>query len=500
MTTKTLSKKTKEDFGYSVGEEKIFHQYNPSIPSGSFSIQLRGKNYYWYYQLGSQRLGENTRVKYITKTFDGVNQDDMTSFQVCCRVLVKKVLGDFTRKSNTNTRLTTLIDEYLKYLLKIENDEFGRLKYETTRSMINGIGRFREWSLMMDIRLSDVIDGRKIKSKVIEYDKFCKTKTPKGLSINTRRSYLKQIKYFMDWLSDEDFGKGIISYHPITSEFLKKVIPYNPNEKKQSGKRNVYFSMDGYVEMWDVCVKKVRNLWIDFIDNGWKKSHPNQPLGVGSDIVYFISLLQLDSGFRMGEILTSFRNVEYWKNRKDKKNSSSYWEKRGDEWLIWIYWKNKESVIPITTQIWSYEKPPDIESKEVLYKNGKISHYETNIIDVCMKMFREGMYLFSSPNFRSHRDSHYSKTYYSNLVKQKLVMDGVGGRNWGRLYGIETSHNFRDYFITHKLNSGFSYEDVCEISRNSIQTIEKHYKRMSVESQIERQKRLDETRKVLPSR
>ena len=242
MTTQPISKKTKEDFGYSVGEEKVLHQYNPSIPSGSFSVQKRSGKYYWYYQLGSQRLGEKTRVKYLTKTFEGTNDEGLTSFQVCCRVLIEKVIGDFTKTSNTNTRISTLIDEYTKYLLKIENDEFGRLKYETTRSMINGIGKFREWSLMRDIRLSDVIDGRKIKSEIIEYEDYCKNKKPTGLSRNTRRTYLKQIKYFMDWMSDEDFGKGIISSHPITSEFLKKVIPYNPNEKKQSGKRNVYFS------------------------------------------------------------------------------------------------------------------------------------------------------------------------------------------------------------------------------------------------------------------
>tara|TARA_Y100000031_G_scaffold127222_1_gene144747 strand:- start:194 stop:451 length:258 start_codon:yes stop_codon:yes gene_type:complete len=78
-------------------------------------------------------------------------------------------------------------------------------------------------------------------------------------------------------------------------------------------------------------------------------------------------------------------------------------------------------------------------------------------------------------------------------------MDGVGGEGWSK-FGIETSHDFRDYFITHKLNSGMSIEDISQISRNSINTIEKHYLRMSVESQLERQKQLDKTRKVLPTK
>jgi|TARA_B100001964_G_C14208630_1_gene589402 hypothetical protein len=495
----TTSKKTKEDFGYSEGEEKIFHQYNPSIPKGSFSIQKRNGKYYWYFQLGSKRVGEKTRVKYISPTFDGVNVDGLTSFQDCCRVLVDKVSTDFVRQSNTNTKLITLIDEYLRFLLIQENDPDGRLKYETIRSMKNGINRFRDWSLIRDIRLTDVLNGRKIKQDVIEFVEYCKNKKPNGLKRHTIRTYLKQVKYFMEWLSDEDFGKGSISVNPISSDFIKKVYPPNPMEKKGLPRRNVYFTMDGYDEMWDVCVKKVRGLWNDFIENGWSKTHSNQPLGVGSDVVFFVSLLQLDSGFRVGELLTSFRNLEYHENRRDKKNSSTYWEWKDGEWYLWINWKNKQSVVPITTKIRSWTKPMDGLGESVKDKNGKILYWDTNVVDVCMKMFREGRYLFSSPNFRTHRDSHYSMTYYMNLVKQKLVMDGVGGEGWSK-FGIETSHDFRDYFITHKLNSGMSIEDISQISRNSINTIEKHYLRMSVESQLERQKQLDKTRKVLPTK
>ena len=51
MTTKRISKKTKEEFGYSSQEELLMFKYNPNIPSGSFSIQIRDGKYYWYYQL-----------------------------------------------------------------------------------------------------------------------------------------------------------------------------------------------------------------------------------------------------------------------------------------------------------------------------------------------------------------------------------------------------------------------------------------------------------------
>ena len=47
-------------------------------------------------------------------------------------------------------------------------------------------------------------------------------------------------------------------------------------------------------------------MWMDFIEHGHTRSNTNQPFGVGSDIIWFISLLQLDSGFRMGELIIGF--------------------------------------------------------------------------------------------------------------------------------------------------------------------------------------------------
>lgn len=497
MTTKRISKKTKEEFGYSSQEELLMFKYNPNIPSGSFSIQNRDGKWYWYYQLSIKRLGDKTRVKYICPTFEGVNSDGLNSFQVCFGKLVEKVNSDFIKTQNNNTRLSTLIDDYNRTLIIEENDPKGIRKKETTLSMRNGINRFREYCLTEDIRLSDVIDGRKIREQVKEYVEYCKNKiTPsgkKGLSRNTIRTYLKQIKYFMDWLEDDVVGRGIISINPINLDVIKKIYPYNPNERQGYTKRNFYYSRDGYDEMYDRCVERVGELWRDFCENGWSRKQKNQSLGVGCDVVYFISLFQLYSGFRIGEILTSFRNIDYWNDRLDKKNSSSYWNKIDGVWYLMIDWKNKESSVPITLKIRSWVKPRGIEIEPTKDKNGKTLYWDTNLVDVCMVMFRDSPFLFSSPNTRSHKLGHYSKTYIMNLVKQMLVNKGVGGDGWIE-HGINSSHDFRDYFITHKLGSGTPIQEVSRITRNSIQTIEKFYLRLDTETQLRIQTDLDKTR------
>ena len=117
MTTETISKRTKEDFGYSSSEERLMYKYNPSIPKGSFSIQKRNGKYYWYYQLGVKKLGEKTRVKYLCPTFEGLDNEGNNSFQVSFTKLVEKVDTNFQRTSSNNTKLITLCDEYIRELL-----------------------------------------------------------------------------------------------------------------------------------------------------------------------------------------------------------------------------------------------------------------------------------------------------------------------------------------------------------------------------------------------
>ena len=493
MTT-TTKIKTKEDFGWSKGEEQTFFRYNPQLPNGTFLLYKRKNGWYWYYQLGKNVGGNSkSRVKYLCSSFDGKNDEGLTSFQHTCSILQDKFIDGFKSKTQHHTKLSTLIDEYIGELRKEELDPQGLRKYETTQSLINGVNRFRDFCLIKDLRLQDLHNPRRFKEDVKEYLQICKDR---NLKRNTIRTYLKQMRYFLGWLSDEDFGKGCIPLNPITLEFINKVYPYEREYNKP--RKNVYYKREFYERMFNRCIEKVNDIWNDYLKNGLSKKHNNQPIGIGTDVVYFISLLQLDSGFRLGEVLLSHRDQESWELRKDKKNSSTYWYKVDGEWFLYLDYKGKTSIVPITTTIKSWVKPIGWNGPPTkLNKKGQPLYWETNIIDVCMNIFRSGPYLFSSPNYRSHYDRPYSKTYYMNIFKSLMVNNGVGGEGWEG-YGVQSSHDLRDYFITHKINEGFDPFDLCKITRHSITTMLKYYERDSETEQLKRQKKLDKTRVVHP--
>lgn len=500
-------KRTKESFGYSLGEEKMMFKYNPSLPKGKFLIVPLQGFYYWYYQLSVKRPQDNTKMKYITKCFEGNNSKGESSFFVAIQKLILKVGQNFSVQSTNNTQLSAIINEYIS-IIENERLENKYRRKETTSSLINGVNQFKGWVISREggIRLSEVLVPKQLKQIVKDYlDYISKKVSPSGkigLAHNTKKTYLKQIRYFFNWLEDEDVGKGILPMNPITKDFCKKILPPNIVDRSGTTERNFLYESDWYDEMFNTCLKKVRDLWIDFIENGHTRGNTNQPLGVGSDIVYFVSLLQIDSGFRMGEVLTSYRSRDYYLNSVDRteNNSYTYWEKRDGVWCLFMDWKGKESIVPITTKIRSWKQPKfDGVEVEPSSPRSKNKYWDTSLIDVCMKMFRESPFLFSSPNRRSNKLGHYSRTQYSNNVKYMLSTKGERSLGWEG-YGIFSSHDFRDYFITHKLNSGMSIEDVSSITRNSIQTIQKYYLRMDYKGQLNRQKVLDETRKVLSNK
>ena len=83
-----------------------------------------------------------------------------------------------------------------------------------------------------------------------------------------------------------------------------------------------------------------------------------------------------------------------------------------------------------------------------------------------------------------------------NIFKQRLVNKGVGGEGWEG-YGVDSSHSLRDYFITHKIYSEtVTPFELSQISRHSIQTMMKYYKRDSELEQLRITKKLEETFKL----
>ena len=244
--------------------------------------------------------------------------------------------------------------------------------------------------------------------------------------------------------------------------------------------------------MLNICGHKVGDLWNDYLKNGDQKKTRFHTKGVGSDIVYFISLFQLYSGFRFGEILMSFRSKDHWLKIKDVKNSSTYWDKRDGVWfLILDDFKGRDGLVPIQYKVKSWVKPP-CDHKVVKDKNGKIISYDTDLVDVCKLMFRESQYMFSSPNMVTHKNRHISRTHYSQIFKSIIVEK----ENFKK-FDVEVSHHLRSYFISHMISEGYDIMDLCEITRHSVQTMMKFYKRLSEKTQIKRQSKMDKSRSIV---
>ena len=479
-----MDKKTKYDYGYSDEIKDTFFLYNTTNKKGSFQLLKKKNDWYWYFLLSGS--GGN-RLKYICKTHEG-KVNGLTSFQYCLEILKEKLENDFQPKNQSSMRIGRLIDEYLSQLLKENEDTNGRM-YETIQSLKNSINRFDEFCKIEDIRFRDVENGKTLKEIMKNYLVYCKDR---GLTRHTIKTYLKGVRQFLNWLSDDDIGKGVISSHPITTDFINKVFP--PTRKDTKGSINdLSYKRKDYEEMYNRCLHKVNELWNEHLTKGNIKKSRFHTEGVGSDIVYFISLFQLHGGFRFGEILTSYRNKKSWSKRTDKKNSSTYWDKRKGTWfLILEDFKGKDGLVPIELMIRNWKVKPPCPHTVTKDKKGKDLYYDTNLVEVCKVMFRESQFMFSSPNINTHKERHISKTHYSQIFKSIIVE-----KEKFKKFDVTKSHNLRSYFISHMIGEGHNLQDISKIVRHSIQTMMKFYERLGEEVQIERTKRLSKSQNIL---
>ena len=167
------------------------------------------------------------------------------------------------------------------------------------------------------------------------------------------------------------------------------------------------FRKDYYENCYRDCLTKVRSIWEGYCKNDGvlerikdKNGKVNQPPHfLGRDIVYFVSLLQLRGGFRVGEVLYSYRNMSIYNEHHLKfypKDMGSFWDKTEDGWILKIRnSKGKDRDVPINDTIWSWVKPPSwIKCKEV--KTEKGVHYETPLIEVIFELFPNSYYSFPS--------------------------------------------------------------------------------------------------------
>jgi hypothetical protein len=326
----------------------------------------------------------------------------------------------------------------------------------------------------------------------------------------------------LDWLTTpiEEDGRELFKEHQVTLEYQTHILKSIIGESKPK-LDYVDFKQSNY----DNCIKDtisfIREIWIEYCkskgniekirekrlsypiktkeESGIVNTpHKNQPKDsvVMSDIVYFVSFLQLRYGFRISEILHAYRNHDNWLHYKKDNLQSSYFRvvDEKDEYYYVLEIRNsklKNRNVPIEETIFSWDVPPNT-TKYKIVKNGKNTHYETNIIDVIFTIFPNSALTFPSPNYYTKKDIGYSTNYYLNLFKEKMVRTNEENqkidpnRNYGlgwSEYGILSSHHLRSFFISYMLRkNGVLPLDVCEITGHNLNTMMKYYTRVSEES------------------
>ena len=535
--------KVMKGFGWNPEAEELFKKYNKDIfenNSGTFTIMKVSDIWYWYFKLSSHK---SNRLKYLSKCEIDLQNYNGTSFDYACDLLKKKIKSSFQNIKVNDTPIVKYIDEYIEHLCKIggwckEIRTRGSYQYEawvrtddttlvknstSIRNKLFFISEFRRFCNENNTKVG-LVPYREMKILIKDFVVFLKNRNRRkndgsisddGVNLvrGTIKSFIQNCRYFLDWLVKpiEEDGRELFKEHLITLEYQTHLIKSIVGETS-SKLDYIDFKQSNY----DLCVKEsatfIRDVWIEYCKNegdlepireqrlsyihktkegGIKGSiQKNQPKNqiIMSDIVYFISLLQLRYGFRISEILHSYRDKESWMACKNDNSQSSYFREvtDGDEYYYVLEIRNsklKNRSVPIEETIWSWNKPP-FEIKSVTKTNQKgETHFETNIIDVIFALFPKSTLTFPSPNFHTKKDKGYSTNYYLNLFKEKMVNDeSDGGLGWGT-YGINSSHHLRAFFISYMLRKkGVLPLDVCEITGHNLNTMMKYYTRVSEES------------------
>lgn len=485
----------KKKYGWSEEMEKFFISSNFILSSewkGSFRIKKHSNRLFWYYQLSSRIKG---RDKYLCSVI--FNENDSESFSNCCKKLIERVNSGFIISSNNKKFIHPYIDLYITYLNNELHSQGGRRTNTTTRLMSN-IKDFKRYCERESVRLN-VIPQKECRTVFLEYltDLMTRDKngTRGGLSRGTIKSYLQGVRYFLDWvcLEKQLNGLSLFPSHPITNEYQNKLLLLHMG-KIIPKDDIVRFKNEFYEECYQTCNNKVRDLWKRFcasdgqisglVDKNGKICSP--PIITGSDFIYFIGLLQLRGGFRIGEVLYSYRNVSIYNEHHLKKHSKemgSYWSFNDDEgWLLNIKnSKGKNRVVPIGDTIRCWSHPPPQGVKYSHFKNDKGEDvYDTKLLDVIFSMFPDSYYLFPSPKYIDNPDSPRSKTHTMNIFRETLV----NRERWDR-FGIRSSHNLRSFFVSYMMRrEDISPLQVCEITGHSLNVMEKYYLRENLQSKF----------------
>lgn len=542
-------------YGWTQNEQKLFFRHTNQIIGdkfkGTFTIRkIKGK-WFWYYKFSSDRI--TPRIKYLCGCEMKENTNE-TSFQHATQIFLEKININFSNNNIIKLNLGKYIDEFLEICMKdgglmykikgkgknqyqavVKNDNVTYTKNSSTmRRRVLVLKEFKEYCLEKNIKTSSIGEQEKFRIIYKDYFELLKSRKKKNrnglevskssLSRSTIKLHLQSIRMFIEWLvkSESEYGRGLFKENPISTDYLNLLLN-NSFGKNQNDTQRLFddFSKTNYEKSLEECqnyIRKIWNLYCKYKGNREKireerfsyneklkdgslsgKKHKNQPkeLIVMSDVVFFVSFIQLGYGTRITEILQSYRNREGWKKHQNNTEVSSYFtkEKGEDEEMDYyklniINSKKKDRTVPINDVIYSWNEPPTgVTYRKTDYE--KYDQFETNIIDVIFELFypKEHVKTFPSPNRIEKNDKGYSTNYYLNLFKEKLVKSEE--YNW-ESRGIKSTHHLRSYFISYLCSKkDVKMESIITITGQSANTVMKYYIRFNTRDMLDTLAKID---------
>jgi len=533
-----------QEYGWSESNQEQFFQFANKIIGdtfkGTFTIKQVKNRWFWYYKFSNNKI--SPRTKYLCSC-DVELEKSQTSFQHANQIFLEKINHNFSNKNVIEPLLSKYIKEYIEICMKDGGLEYKKrgshfvLTYnddiETKRNIgtmkrrVITLNEFNLFCIEKKIKTIDAGKGEDFRVVMKEYLLKLKSRNKKGrsgeevgsnqLSRATLKLHFQSVRMFLNWLSTpkSENGKGILKQHHISVDYQNFLLNAEMGEVENKQRIFEDFSKKNYEKVLTDCQNYIAETWRLYCKYGGDrqkireerfsyneklkdgtlsgKKHMNQPkeMIVMSDIVFFVSFIQLGYGTRITEILQSFRNYDMWEKyaRNRKTQVSSYLSKvdgEGDELnhynLVINNSKKKDRTIPITDVIYSWEEPPKgvTFKKKKRNKEERYDVWETNIVDIIFELFypKEHAKTFPSPNYFEKPYEAYSTNWYMNIFKQRLI--NSDDLNWKK-YGILTSHHLRSYFVSYMFLQDVRIEDVIEITGHSYSTAMSYYRRINTQ-------------------
>ena len=540
ITNSKREKKIKE-YGWSENSQSQFFQFAEQIIGedykGSFTIKEVKGRWFWYYQFSSTKI--KPRLKYLCSC-DVNTKINQSSFQHATQVFLEKINHNFSNKELIEPLLSKYITEYINicmkdgglslerkgsYLALIHSSNDNKKNFSTMKRRVKVLDEFKLYCDERKLKTIDVSKNEEFRVVIKDYLILLKERKKKKrdggevgdkqLSRATLKLHLQSIRMFLNWVCKpkSENGRGLLKQHSITTDYQNFILNDEVGEVKREQRIFEDFSKKNYEKVLGDCQDYIGKTWRLYCKNkGDRKKiredrfsyneklkdgtlsgrkHTNQPkeMIVMSDVVFFVSFIQLGYGTRITEILQSFRNYDMWEQNAvntDTQVSSYFSRVEGDNGELDYYHlhirnsKKKSRTIPITDWIYSWDKPPlNVSHKTITYKDGK-ERYDTHIIDLIFEVFypREHAKTFPSPNQKEKPNLGYSNNWYMNLFKKRLV--NSEDCNWKK-YGIKSSHHLRAYFVSYMFLQDVRIEDVIEITGHSYSTAMGYYRMVNSE-------------------